>query len=775
MLKDFIPRPYQLSIFKSATLLNTLVVLPTGLGKTAISMLLAARRKISYPESKILFIAPTKPLVEQQLESFQKAFEIDKINFSLFTGSVLPKKRHELWESSQYIFSTPQTIENDVLSGNISLEDVSLLVIDEAHRAVGDYAYVFLAKEYAAKAKHQRILALTASPGTDEDKIRELMKNLSIEKIEYRKPDDKEVTPYSQETKVFWEQVDLDSEHRKIITYLQKSYESKLEKINTLKETPLRKTENKATLLKLQSKLHGRISKEGVSMPILQTISLLAEALKVQHAIELAETQTIYALHDYLYNILVSARSSKTKAVKNLAKDPNFLGALALVREAQKQNKEHPKLQKLIDKVAIITQQKKDAKIIIFTQFRDTATHIEKILNQITPSQIFFGQAKKNGIGFSQKQQKETLQNFREGKFNCLIATSVAEEGLDIPSVDHVFFYEPIPSAIRSVQRRGRTGRHTTGYVTIFLARGTRDEAYRWVAFHKEKRMYEVLEKLTTKMNTEDFKNANQSSLSEFSSQTISVTKALEKKETNSKESIIAKTSKLQIPKIIGDFREKGSPVLKNLLQEEVEFQLKQLAVGDFLLSKDCCVEFKNTRDFVDSIVDGRLLSQLRQLVQYSKPILILEGDQEELLNRNISYEAVMGMIATISTSYKIPRIRTFSPRETAKMLVTIAKREQDDSEHTFTYHTAKPLVDKDLQEYIVSSLPGVGGSLAKALLNEFDSIDAIFNASIGDLKKVDLIGIKKATEIYRMIHLSHKFAKDLFKKDILPDLKISK
>lgn len=759
MLKNFKPRPYQTDIFNTAVLHNTLVVLPTGLGKTAIAMLAAARRKLNYPNSKILFLAPTKPLVEQQLESFQNYFELDKSDFTLFTGGVPPKKRHELWNKSQFIFSTPQTIENDILAGKISLEKVSFIVIDEAHRATGDYAYVFLAKNYFENAENPRLLALTASPGSDEDKIKDLMNNLNIEKIEYRKPDSFEVKKYTQETQVFWEHVNLSESQKIIISFLQKAYDSKISKVNEYKQEAIKKNASKVSILKLQSILHSRISQGEASMEILHTISLLAEALKIQHAIELAETQTIYALHEYMYNLLVKARTSKTKAIKNLVIDPNFLSALAIVRDARKKKIEHPKLQKLIDKIAILTQKNKNSKILIFTQFRDTAFHLESLISQLTSSKLFFGQAKKNGIGFTQKQQKQTLDEFRKGDFSCLIATSVAEEGLDIPSVDHVFFYEPVPSAIRSVQRRGRTGRHSKGFVTVFVTRETRDESYRWVAFHKEKRMYSILELLTKKTPSEGFFNANdsQKKLNLFKSHNVN-------KEINN-----IKETKQRI-KIITDHREKGSPVLKNLLKEDIDLNLKQLAVGDFLLSKDCCVEFKNVKDFVDSVVDGRLLSQLRSLVQYPKPVLIIEGDQEWFANRMVSQEALNGMFATISTSYRVPILRTFNPKETAKLLVAIAKKEQKDEEINFTFHSAKPLVDKQLQEYIVSSLPGVGGALSKSLLEKFDSIKALFSANVDELKKVDLIGEKKAKEIYRIIHKSYLDSKEEFSKDILPE-----
>ena len=117
-------------------------------------------------------------------------------------------------------------------------------------------------------------------------------------------------------------------------------------------------------------------------------------------------------------------------------------------------------------------------------------------------------------------------------------------------------------------------------------------------------------------------------------------------------------------------------------------------------------------------------------------------------------------MLATIATSYRIPVMRTFSPIETAKLMIAIAKREQGLSQDQFTYHTAKPLLDKELQEYIVSSLPNIGGTLAKSLLEHFDSIQDLANASVDDLQKIPLIGKKKAEEIARVLSLSYQDAK---------------
>ena len=112
-------------------------------------------------------------------------------------------------------------------------------------------------------------------------------------------------------------------------------------------------------------------------------------------------------------------------------------------------------------------------RIIVFTQFRDTALIIEQNLNKIDGvcAKVFVGQAKKNGSGLSQKEQKKIIEEFSAGEVNVLVATSIAEEGLDIPEVNSVIFYEPVASAIRSIQRRGRTARLSKGKLIMLITK----------------------------------------------------------------------------------------------------------------------------------------------------------------------------------------------------------------------------------------------------------------------------------------------------------------
>ena len=735
MIKNFKPRLYQETILATAVTKNTLVVLPTGLGKTNIFLMLAAQRLKQYPSSKVLFIGPTKPLIDQYLDVFRKYFEIAEEEMAAFTGMVKPEKRAELWKKCKLIFSTPQGLENDIISSRINLEEVSLLGVDEAHRAVGDYAYVFVAKRYNKLARYPRILALTASPGSDMEKIKEICKNLFIENIEVRTEQDPDVKPYVQEMEISWVKVNLPPIFIEVRDYLKSFLKErllKLKKWGVLRRTDV-KYVSKTDLLKLQGQIRGRIAKGEKDFLLWTSISVLAEIMKVQHALELLETQGIIPLYKYMERLNSDGLTSKTKAVKNIVKDLNFRSALIKTQKLLDEKTEHPKLielQRIIEK-----EIKDDEKIIVFNQYRDNAADIKDKLNKIpnVRAEIFVGQLKKGETGYTQKEQKAVLDKFSQGEFNILVATSIGEEGLDVPKVDLVIFYEPIPSAIRHIQRRGRTGRQKKGRVIILMAKDTRDEGYRWSAHHKEKSMYRNLGKM--KRDISSFLSSNKESR---------LTKYIKNKDK---------------VKIFADYREKASGVIKELVELDAEIKLESLKNADYVLSSRVGVEFKTVSDFVDSIIDGRLLQQIKDLKQnFTRPLVIIEGAEDIYSMRNVHPNAIQGMLATITVSYGIPVLYTKSFKETASLLNIIAKREQEETSRDFTLHGEKKAMSlKEWQEYIVSALPGVGGTLAKPLLKKFRTVKKIINAKPEKLEKVEKIGPKKAQAIKDVVEREYE------------------
>jgi len=718
------PRLYQQTILGTAANNNTLVVLPTGLGKTAIALLVSIQKLKKNPNQKILMVAPTKPLCEQHVDTFKKHLELDPSQINLFTGNIAPKKREALWKTSTIIISTPQGLENDVINKRVNLKEVSLLIADEAHHATGDYSYVWLAQHYTKTKNNSQILALTASPGADMEKIKEVCQNLFIEKVEVRTSKDDDVKQYIQKVEFDWQKVDFPQEFKEVHTLIKNIVKSKLIEVKTLGYTTQIDL-NKGQLLKLQFELQKQISQKEIDFELLKSISLIAQALKAEHALELIETQGITQLYSYLESIDKQALTTKTKATKNLVMDVNFRIAIKKTKELVNQKINHPKVERLKEIIQNEMSNSSDKKMIVFTQFRDSAQMIvEQLTNLKIKSHIFVGQAKKKGLGFSQKQQKQVLDNFRNSQFNILVATSVAEEGLDIPKVDKVIFYEPVPSAVRSIQRRGRTGRLHKGSVSVLFTANTRDEAYKWAAHHKEKRMYKNLDKI--KKDFQSFNNqANQKPLSNFIKEDQSLT-------------------------IVADHREQNNKIVKELINLGVDTKTTQLESADYIVSGNVAVELKKVEDFVNSILDGRLISQVKALKEnFPKSLIIIEGQEDIYSIRKINPNAIRGMMAAIVLGFNVPIIHTKDPHDTAQMLKVLAKREQNKDSSSFSMHPQKPKSQQEQLEYVISSFPGIGTTQAKKLLKHFKTIKNITNATIKEIKSIDGIGEKIATRIY--------------------------
>lgn len=492
-------RLYQETILSTAIRGNTLVVLPTGLGKTPIAAMLTAYRLEMDMNKKILFMAPTKPLVEQHKKSFERFLKIGPDELKVLTGTIPPEKRKELYKSADIVFSTPQTIKNDLVKGCLNLENFSLLVFDEAHHSVGNYAYTYIAKKYVEQSGNPLILALTASPGGKYEKVDEIKKRLFIDYVEIRTRNDPDVKPYIKQRKEEYEEVELSSEQKQIKVLLE---EMKAERLTKLEQWGvIDKSMRKTELLKIQNKLAK--SSAGFKYAAL---SILAEAIKIDHGLILLETQCLYALRKYFEKILEEGSNGFTKAAERISSDKRFLQAYSICDRLVRENSEHPKIRKLVD----LVHQHIEAgieRIIIFAQFRDTISSIYNALKSIPFAKPveFIGQAKRSGKGLSQKEQVQILNEFKLGVYNVLIASQVGEEGLDVTETDLVIFYEPVPSGIRKIQRAGRTGRTKTGKIIVLVTKDTRDKAYYWSAHHKERKMERILKVMKSQQSLTKF------------------------------------------------------------------------------------------------------------------------------------------------------------------------------------------------------------------------------------------------------------------------------
>jgi len=750
--KDLVSRrEYQETIFINCLNQNCLVVIPTGLGKTVIALMLAVHRLSELPNSKVIFLAPTKPLVEQHHNSFLELTLLPSESLQSLTGTVLPKKRKEIWTQLKVAFMTPQVLQNDLISRLYSIEDVSLIIFDECHRAVGDYAYVFIAKKYLTASKEHQILGLTASPGSTQDKINEIKENLFIDHIEIRTDKDSDVKNYVQKVDNEWIKIALPTEFLEIKRIL----EDKLKEIyKWLKEKGLLNSFdlNRITrkdLLKLNNTINSRISASGdddEKFDMFYAKKLQANAIRISHMSELLETQGINALKDYLEkNEEKIKNNAANKSLKELFADKNFRKVQRLTLEIQAQGVVHPKLEKLEEILTNQLQENRESRILVFAHFRDSVNNIVRYFknNSIIKAHKFVGQAHKGSDkGLTQKAQIKLLEDFKEGIYNTLIGTSVAEEGLDIAECDLVVFYDVVPSAIRSIQRRGRTGRKKEGNVFILMAEGTRDEGYYWAERAKERNMRDSLKKIKS---SQDSPKKGQANLLNFIEKNNNNTVS-EQKAVNAEQIEIA-----------CDNRETASSVVRHLSLMGVNLSLEQLSVGDYIISERVGIERKSSKDFTDSIKDGRLFKELKDLTDnYERAILVLEEDPFE--NSSLDGNALYGAITSIILNFGVSIYKTKDAKETANFLYHLAKKEQTDRKSTLKLRFEKaPIETSRLLEYIIAGIPGVNTLRAKNLLKEFKTLQNIFLADIPDITKIDNIGKKIAQEIYKISRFKYK------------------
>lgn len=736
---------------------NTMIVAPTALGKTIVATLVAADRLEKVKNSKILVLAPSKPLAIQHESTFK---EFLTVPCSSITGAVKTDERVKRWEESQIICATPQTVESDLLKGRYSLKDVSLVVFDECHHGVGSYSYVYLASRYVKESKFNLILGLTASPGSDKEKIKEVCDNLYIQSIVVKTEEDNDVRPYFNPVAIDWVRVKMSSELEKIKTHVDKALKIRLK---GLKNMGVIRTVsvNKLNILKARGRVQSAIARSvNPKKECFQAISILSAVINIQHSQELIETQGVVTFNKYVARL----RKKKTKAAKSLIQDPNFGKAIYLAREAEKHGLEHPKLKKVTDIIKkelgqngqtklqsdryVKDADQKSSKIMVFTQYRDSLEMIhQKLEKEGIKSAKFFGQASRDGEkGLTQKEQKEIIKAFKIGEYDVLLSTSVAEEGIDIPAVDLVILYEPVPSEVRMIQRRGRTGRKRSGRVKVLITNGTRDEGYYWASVNKERRMKhqlidpDVLEEL----------NSN----------------AIERMENEKRVKVLDPTPKKEeLPVVFADTREGNSKVIRHLSEMEIDVKVQAMAVGDYQVSDEVVIERKTAKDFVDSIVDKRLFKQARSLMEeFKRPLIILEGD--DLYNGMINPNAIRGSIASIALDFGISIIPTRNAQDTAAMIKRIAIREQSGEKTPIQIRTDKKPVNLwEQQLFIIESLPNIGPVNAKNLLEHFGTVANIINASESQLQEVEGIGKKTAANIRKVVDSKYLYFQNEIKE----------
>lgn len=453
-------RDYQVNLANQAIQENCIVVLPTGLGKTAIALQVIAEY-LSKGTGGILFVAPTRVLVNQHYEFLKNNLTIDDV--ALITGEDAVQKRTKLWNNS-VICATPEITKNDLDRKIVSPDQFSLVIFDEVHRTVGDYAYSGIAERFENSSA--RLVGMTATLPSEKVKATEILTRLRISSVAERTEDSPDVKPYTQETNTEWINVELPLELKAIQKLLKLALDERYE---TLRKNGIRLAEQQSLSALLRIRMFVLNQNRRSAKP-------LFTAIRIHYALNILEAHGITPFLKFCER----ARAKKGAGVKELFEiDPNFTRAIHLAKEAQSRGIEHSKILKLKEILESVP-----GKALIFTSYRDS---VDMIFNKLTDlgisAGILIGKAGETGL--KQKKQIETVQKFRDGQFQVLVATRVGEEGLDIAEVNQVIFYDNVPSSIRFIQRRGRTGRKDTGKLVVLIAKNTIDETYYWIGKRK--------------------------------------------------------------------------------------------------------------------------------------------------------------------------------------------------------------------------------------------------------------------------------------------------
>ncbi|MCV0400795.1 MAG: DEAD/DEAH box helicase family protein [Nitrosopumilus sp.] len=484
-------RDYQINLANQAVKENCIVVLPTGLGKTAVALHVISEY-LSKGTGGILFLAPTRVLVNQHYEFLKNNLTLDDI--SLITGEDTIQKRTKLWNNS-IVCATPEIARNDLNRKIISPEQFSLVIFDEVHRTAGDYAYSGIAEWFADSSS--RLLGMTATLPSEKEKATEILTKLRISSVAERTEDSPDVKPYTQETNTEWINVELPPELKAIQKLLKLALD---ERYDVLRKNGIRLAEQQSLSALLRIRQFVLNQNRRSAKP-------LFTAIRIHYALNMLEAHGVTPFLKFCER----AKAKKGVGVKELFEvDPNFTRAIQLANEAQSKGIEHSKIPKLKEIIESVP-----GKALIFTSYRDSVDLIHTKLTELgISSGILIGKA--GDAGLKQKKQIETVQNFRDGLFRVLIATRVGEEGLDIAEVNQVIFYDNVPSSVRHIQRRGRTGRKDTGKLVVLIAKNTIDETYYWIGKRKMTSAKSMGDKMTQVLEKNQVIESKKSGLDAF-------------------------------------------------------------------------------------------------------------------------------------------------------------------------------------------------------------------------------------------------------------------
>jgi ERCC4-related helicase len=464
-------RDYQFEISKICFQHNTLVCLPTGTGKTFIAAVVMMNFHRWYPTGKIIFVAHMRTLVQQQINACSSFTQIPSSRIIELTGATAPSStRTNCWQEKSIIFATPQVVQHDIELNRLDPTQIVLLIVDEAHHAHGRFAFSQVVRLIAERSAQFRVVALTATPGNNVRAIQSVIFNLMISRIIFKDDTDPEVSKYQHSTSIERISVPLAAEESALLTFLGKCMEIFAQPLHLKGHLPGSDpkflSKGRVWFAMDQFKKAAGGKKDFFTymnmFTVLHSLAGMQEKLARYGAASLND-----ALKDYV------KRARDTEAKRKLVDEPAFQQLIRMAERAKTHT--HPKLAKLSLILQDFFTHTPESRAMVFTEFRATAYEVSEHINKIdcVKSSVFIGKADtRQNAGLDDSLQHQVVSLFRKGKINCIVATSVGEEGLDIGEVDLIVCYDTGSSPLKIVQRMGRTGRKRCGRVVFLMSEG---------------------------------------------------------------------------------------------------------------------------------------------------------------------------------------------------------------------------------------------------------------------------------------------------------------
>ncbi|GLT75317.1 hypothetical protein SLA2020_470510 [Shorea laevis] len=459
-------RDYQFAITKTALFSNTLVALPTGLGKTLIAAVIMYNYFRWFPDGKIVFAAPSRPLVMQQIEACHNIVGIPQEWTIDMTGQISPTRRACFWKTKRVFFVTPQVLEKDIQSGTCLVKYLVCLVIDEAHRALGNYSYCVAVRELMTVPVQLRILALTATPGSKQQSIQKIIDNLQISTLEYRDESDHDVIPYVHNRTIELIEVALGKDaveiNKKLLDVIR-PFVARLSAIGVLQNRDYQ-TLTPVDLLNSRDRFRQAPPSELPHVKHGEVEACFGVLITLYHIRKLLSSHGIRPAYEMLEEKLQNGAF-----LRMMSKNEELMIAKLLMQQNLSHGAPSPKLSKMLEVLSdhFKTKGSQNSRVIIFSNFRGSVRDIMHALatvGDLVKATEFIGQSSGKALkGQSQKVQQAVLEKFRAGGYNVIVATSIGEEGLDIMEVDLVICFDANVSPLRMIQRMGRTGRKHDG------------------------------------------------------------------------------------------------------------------------------------------------------------------------------------------------------------------------------------------------------------------------------------------------------------------------